>query len=188
MFKIKKRIQDWIEKKEKILILKELITNVNSYRHWKKIALELDHLEGRDQWKKKKETSLYDYKEIERLIIFLRQKRQNKDIVGLLHNLRANLVKNLYSTNNPMLYYHSHHGTKDLIVEFQEEMLKSLDFIVQFDEKFFPFSKKLEFFSEAKHSYGRTALMLSGGASLGSFHIGVIKTLYENNILPRYKC
>ncbi len=185
MYEIKKRLYDWIEKKEKIIILKDLITKVSSYIHWKKIALELDHLEGRDQWKKKKETSLYDFREIERLIKFLRQKRENNDIVGLTHNLRANLVKNLYSTNNPLLYYHCHHGTKELIVEFQEEIHKSLEFIVEFDEKYYSFSKKLEFFSEAKHSYGRTALMLSGGASLGSYHRGVIKTLFENNILPR---
>lgn len=188
LYEIRKSLQDWIEKKEKILILKDLFIKVNSYKQWKKIAIELDHLEGRHLWKKKKETSLYDYKEIERLIKFLRLKRENKDIIGLTHNLRANLVKNLYSTNNPLLYYHSYHGTKELIEEFQYEMLKSLDFIIEFDEKLYPFSKKLEFFSEAKHSYGRTALMLSGGASLGSYHIGVIKTLYENDILPRYYC
>lgn len=188
MYEIKERIYYWIENKEKIINLQALILKVNSYRQWKKIALELDHLEGCDDWKNKKETSLYDYREIERLIKFLKQKRENKDIVGLTHNLRANLVKNLYSTNNPLLYYHSYHGTKKQIDEFQEEMLKSLEFVVGFDEKHFSFSKKLEFFSEAKHSYGRTALMLSGGSSLGSYHIGVIKTLYENNILPRYKC
>ena len=66
-------------------------------------------------------------------------------------------------------------------------MLKSFDFIFEFDEKRLPFSKKLQFFSESKHSYGRTALLLSGGATLGFYHIGVLKALFENQLLPRLK-
>jgi hypothetical protein len=39
--------------------------------------------------------------------------------------------------------------------------------------------------SEVRHAYGRTALLLSGGGSLGSFHIGVVKALFEHRMLPR---
>jgi TAG lipase/steryl ester hydrolase/phospholipase A2/LPA acyltransferase len=39
--------------------------------------------------------------------------------------------------------------------------------------------KKLEFFAETRHSFGRTALILSGGGSLGKYHFGVMKALYE---------
>ncbi|KAJ0782579.1 putative triacylglycerol lipase [Helianthus annuus] len=38
---------------------------------------------------------------------------------------------------------------------------------------------------ETRHAFGRTALLLSGGASLGSFHVGVVKTLVEHKLLPR---
>jgi TAG lipase/steryl ester hydrolase/phospholipase A2/LPA acyltransferase len=31
--------------------------------------------------------------------------------------------------------------------------------------------EKLAFFKETRHAYGRTALLLSGGGGLGSFHI-----------------
>jgi len=34
---------------------------------------------------------------------------------------------------------------------------------------------KLAFFNEMRHSYGRSALMLSGGAVLGLYHVGVVK-------------
>ena len=33
--------------------------------------------------------------------------------------------------------------------------------------------------------FGRSALMLSGGATLGMFHLGVIKALHEQDLLPR---
>jgi len=46
-------------------------------------------------------------------------------------------------------------------------------------------SKKIDFFRETLHSFGHTALCLSGGASMGMYHIGVCKALYEQGILPR---
>jgi TAG lipase / steryl ester hydrolase / phospholipase A2 / LPA acyltransferase len=45
--------------------------------------------------------------------------------------------------------------------------------------------EKLTFMHETRHAFGRTALLLSGGASLGSFHVGVVKTLVEHKLLPR---
>ena len=47
---------------------------------------------------------------------------------------------------------------------------------------------KLEFFAETRHSYGRTALMLSGGAHFGKFHFGLLKALYEQDLMPRIIC
>ena len=45
---------------------------------------------------------------------------------------------------------------------------------------------KLQFFRELKHFYGKTGLMLSGGGALGQFHLGIISSLIENNLLPKY--
>jgi len=44
---------------------------------------------------------------------------------------------------------------------------------------------KLLFFNELRHAHGRTALMLSGGASMGLHHLGVAKALLDANLLPR---
>lgn len=45
--------------------------------------------------------------------------------------------------------------------------------------------RKLEFFIETRHAVGRTALMLSGGGLFGLYHIGVVKVLWECNLLPK---
>jgi hypothetical protein len=185
---IKNKFDNWLDKKERKLILRKLLEEPNSYEEWKKYALEMDQLEGKDNWKQKKETSLYDYKEVEKLIKTLKKKREIKDIYGIVHYIRVNLMKNLYSTMNPVLFQVCNYGTKYLIEEYQEEMLKSLEFIANYNEKYFPLYKKLEFFSETRHSYGRTALLLSGGASMGMYHTGVIKALFEQNLLPRIIC
>jgi len=180
--------EDWLDRQEKKIMLKKLMEDCNTYEEWSNYAKELDIVERKESWKKKKESSQYDYKELEKLIKVLQKKKEMKDISGLVHYIRSNLVKNLYSTLNPRLYQVCHHGTKYLIEDFNEEMLKSLDFISNYNEKIFPLHKKLEFFSETRHSYGRTSLLLSGGASLGIYHIGVIKTLYKQNLLPRIIC
>jgi NTE family protein len=44
---------------------------------------------------------------------------------------------------------------------------------------------KVRFFTDARQAYGRSALLLSGGGSLGLIHIGVVKRLYESSLLPR---
>jgi TAG lipase/steryl ester hydrolase/phospholipase A2/LPA acyltransferase len=43
---------------------------------------------------------------------------------------------------------------------------------------------KLAFFSETRHAFGRSALLLSGGGGLGLYHSGIVKTLIEENMLP----
>lgn len=46
----------------------------------------------------------------------------------------------------------------------------------------------MTFFAETRHSFGHTALLLSGGATFGKFHFGVLKALYEYDLLPRTIC
>jgi len=38
---------------------------------------------------------------------------------------------------------------------------------------------KLAFFNETRHAFGRTALLLSGGAGLGFYHVGFVKALFD---------
>ena len=65
----------------------------------------------------------------------------------------------------------------------------SLDFVcdapVADGEPAIPTDARLAFFNETRHSYGRSALLLSGGAALGFYHIGVVKTLMQNRLMPR---
>lgn len=44
--------------------------------------------------------------------------------------------------------------------------------------------QKAAFFKQVSVTYGRTALCLSGGATLAYFHLGVMKALHEQELLP----
>jgi NTE family protein len=45
--------------------------------------------------------------------------------------------------------------------------------------------RKLELFEQAERIYGRPALVLSGGAAFGIYHLGVTKALWEAQLLPQ---
>ena len=60
----------------------------------------------------------------------------------------------------------------------------ALEQVAAVDDDLIPLSEKLEFFRRASHGFGRTALMLSGAGALGPFHVGVIKVLVEQGLLP----
>lgn len=183
---LKLNFELYINQKERRFQLKVLMENSNSYDEWKHYASELDELDGKFKWKSKKETSLYNYQAVEKLIVKLSFKRESKDIKGLMHVIRSNLMRNLYNINNPLLYEISNTGTKLQIEILNDEISKSLEYICNNID--LTLDQKIDFFSEVRHSYGKTALLLSGGASLGMYHTGVIKTLLENNLLPKIIC
>lgn len=95
------------------------------------------------------------------------------------------MTKNIGGICNPKLYNVCCIGTKQLIEDYHNEVIKCIQFIYYYKGSKIDLHKKLEFFSETRHSFGRTALFLSGGASFGKFHFGVMKALYEQDLFPR---
>lgn len=47
---------------------------------------------------------------------------------------------------------------------------------------------RLKVLQKVLHSYGRTALVLSGGSSMGTYHAGVARALHEAGVLPDILC
>ncbi|MGI9292789.1 MAG: DUF3336 domain-containing protein, partial [Pseudomonadales bacterium] len=82
------------------------------------------------------------------------------------------------------LYSKAKVGTKTLITEYIEEIADALQYLAKLRSNKISFYDKLEFFRRASHCYGLSALMLSGGGALGHFHLGVLKALVEQDLLP----
>lgn len=70
-------------------------------------------------------------------------------------------------------------GTKRAIEKYIEEVIKCVKMIYMAGPNSMTIESKLEFFAETRHAYGRTAILLSGGATFGKFHFGLLKALYE---------
>lgn len=163
----------------------KMLADAPSYENWKAAALELDYLEGKVDWKETFASDLYNYELIYDRLNQLRQYHQQRDFDLLRRALREGLHHDLGNMGNPALYRHSRVGTKHLIEAYVNQVCESLNFLCENEVPGFSVADKIEFFKDTLLSYGRPALLLSGGASLGLFHIGVIKALWERGLLPQ---
>ncbi|MGH8456409.1 MAG: DUF3336 domain-containing protein [Stenotrophobium sp.] len=154
------------------------------YRSWREAAVELDRHAGLDEWKDEDASDDYDWRLIRSRLRQIRQCRSENQTAKLIHHLRQGLHWNLGNIGNPLLYGVAHVGTKHLIRDYVSEVSAALNEICDVDRGEFPHADKLRFFKDAAKSYGRSSLMLSGGATLGLFHVGVVKALYREDILP----
>jgi hypothetical protein len=159
------------------------------YKTWKKYALQLDQLQGKEEWKKEKQSQFYDYELIEFRLNKLRELRAKGDIHGLVLALRAGLLRNLGGLGSVNLHAYCAIGTKHLIEEYIDEVEKQLQFICDnLDiENEMDLQTKFELFYETRQAFGRSALLLSGGAGLGLYHFGVIKALHEEGVLEHIR-
>jgi TAG lipase/steryl ester hydrolase/phospholipase A2/LPA acyltransferase len=157
----------------------------SNYGEWYDAALELDRLEGRDLWRLVKESERYDYRLLASRVTILRKLRRQKDYDRLMFRLREELHGNLGNMANPALYQQARCGTKKLINDYLDEVSASLELLCESNVKRLPPMRKRRFLKRAARSFGRSALLLSGGASLGLFHIGVIEELEAQDLLPR---
>lgn len=87
---------------------------------------------------------------------------------------------------------HTHIGTKKLIEDYITECETSLGVLLNNPITVSPDSDTkiddytiLDELLRARHAFGRTALLLSGGGTMGMLHIGVIESLIEHGLLPK---
>ena len=165
-------------------VVKELAEQADSYQTWYKLAQNYDEESGLDEWRKEKESEYFDNDEIRIRLDKLRRLRNSGDDYGLLFTLNEGIHGNMAGMGNPKLYNKALSGTKHLIEEYVDEIVNSINHIADLDNNKISLEEKLDFFNRASHCYGRTALMLSGGGQLGHFHMGVLKALIENDLLP----
>ena len=158
---------------------RNMMRSALTYEEWAHAAKMLDKLTP-----KMNESDLYDVELVRNKLQELRHRRQEGSLRDIIFCMRADLVRNLGNMCNPEL----HKGrlqVPTLIQEYIDEVLTQLRMVCDSDSEELSLEEKLAFVHETRHAFGRTALLLSGGASLGAFHVGVVKTLVEHKLLPR---
>lgn len=153
-----------------------------NYIEWIQNATKLDKFLKLDRWKSHSNFYYYDYKTLKITVKKLKSLRQESSIEELALFLQSCIKANFAGTENPILYSQTYYGTKEIVEEYNDEVVKALEFIIE-DEKVSPLIKK-ELFKSLNKNFGKTALCLSGGACFAYNHFGVIKALLENDLLP----
>eukprot|EP01038_Epipyxis_sp_PR26KG_P015029 gene15029-20222_t len=172
-------------RKERDLLTK--LKTAKCYSDWEKAAHQLDVFKGVAKWRLDDESTLYDSKMLKKRIKGTLEMLSRGDIFDLMFRLRGGLARDLFGMQHEGLFTKAMAGTKVLVENYHDTTAAALKFIsdspISRDE--IPLEVRLAFFNETRHSYGRTALLLSGGAYLGYYHVGVVKALFEEGLLPR---
>lgn len=163
---------------------KRHLDKATTFSQWKEAAEELDRLESRNLWKSKMASDLYNYELLSDRYHLLKRFRESGQTESLARALREGLHHDLGNMGDPRLYAQSYSGTKQLIEDYVTEVSKSLDYVCDNETPWMKSGEKLDFFKDILLSFGRPALLFSGGATMGIFHLGVTKALLEQDLLP----
>ncbi|KAL9067385.1 MAG: hypothetical protein Q9157_006823 [Trypethelium eluteriae] len=156
------------EKESEKRILYFWLKTATTYDDWRKHASDLDRLEGNDAWKREQNSEEY-----------------NADLI----EARLNQLDDARGMGDIRLYKHSHIGTKDLLERYIDSACQAITKLLELSshtmETEHDTRRVLEQILAARQSFGRSALLLSGGGTFGMNHIGVVKALWEAQLLPR---
>ncbi|KAH9899860.1 patatin-domain-containing protein [Cubamyces lactineus] len=164
-------------------VLRARLRNARTYQEWKDAALALDEYMHFDDWKLVDEDPYYDWKLVRKVRRSLKAMREKNDARGVLGVLETCLRTNFAGIESARLYSETFYGTKVLIEAYIDEVEKALEYIRETHD--ISNEEKKRFFKSANTNLGTSALCLSGGASFGYYHFGVVKAFLDQDLLPR---
>ena len=160
------------------------MADAETYQDWKEAAQAYDFRNGMDRWKQNDKSRQYDYSFIRSRLEQLKLLRSAKDNHGLLFSLNEGIHGNLAGMGNPRLYQKAKFGTKQLVVDYIEEIASALEHLAQPRLKGISAQERIEFFYRAHLCFGQSALMFSGAGTYLFYHVGVLKALWQENLIP----
>ncbi|OQV03527.1 hypothetical protein CLAIMM_08562 [Cladophialophora immunda] len=151
--------------------LMKRMNEAKSLAEYENCTIDLDNLQGHETWKREKESIEpgYNPNVIETQVKLLQKAVIFGDLSSMQYLLRTGLSRDLDGYINTVL---------ETIETFSNIICRQRACTADLRS----YQRSLE---DTLIDFGRSALTLSGGASLCMKHIGVVKTLWEAALLPR---
>ncbi|GAA6031322.1 hypothetical protein JCM8097_005602 [Rhodosporidiobolus ruineniae] len=165
--------------------LRLALRNAKTYDEWKQRALALDDHFGLSAWKQTPQNAYYDAPLVRRVVRALKELRNKDDAEGVAAVLHAAVRSNFAGTESFRLYSETYYGTKELVQDYVDEVSRCLEYIRNTPPSAIPLDEKADFFRSVAKNLGASALCLSGGASFGYYHFGVVRALLDEDLIPR---
>lgn len=165
-------------------IFERKMLEAESYDDWREAAQSYDERNGLDRWKQSIKSKLFDYAAISSRLDRLQMLREANDNHGLLFTLNEGIHGNLGGMGAEALFQRAKFGTKQLIVDYIEEVSTSLEHLAKPRVKGVNMQEKIDFFHRAHLCFGQSALMFSGSGTFLFYHVGVLKALWEQDLIP----
>ncbi|KAI1383468.1 uncharacterized protein F4822DRAFT_78697 [Hypoxylon trugodes] len=173
----------------------DALRNAEVYEEWEHAALQLDNLKELNLWRNNPSSRHYDWMLINNRLDSIIEARENNDMQSLLDLVRSGLVRNLGNITSPRLYNRAFAGTKYLVDEYITQVAGAIEDInhrvaTPLHDKYthtyaLSTQRKLDFLHDSRQAFGRSTLVLQGGAMFGLCHLGVVKALFLRGLLPR---
>ncbi len=147
-----------------------------TYQDYRKICAEVDQEEGWVHWQEAEK----DFPQavlLRRTMDELDEGLKNKDLPHLRFLVGGLFRRNHLGTDATLLHHQCLSGTKHLISRYVDKLRECLHFITASPDM--AKAEKEALLRGARRSLGRTALCLSGGGSITSYHLGVVRALIE---------
>lgn len=156
------------------------LDDCDTYESWCHVASMVDEITGANLWRRNFFSKRYDFNSVLDQYSALTKSLDNNDIDNLIEKFSTTgscMLRNFAGIVDKKLFTKSLLGTKLLIEQYLEKTLEGLELL---DNQLV----QTAFFQRCKLSLGTTALILKGGSVFGLFHLGVIKGLLTQNLMP----
>eukprot|EP00924_Labyrinthula_sp_SR-Ha-C_P016466 maker-scaffold_6-snap-gene-4.19-mRNA-1 protein AED:0.00 eAED:0.00 QI:111/1/1/1/1/1/2/85/783 len=182
------------------MIFQDQMQTAKSYSEWRKASLNLSKLLSSEKDAKMTSNELKVYEQVTRRNkVYERVVAQKiTDVKTLRHLLRSDLLRQNFKKSANFLNNKTNVRLQAAIKNHQTLISDALTLLAQKSKVHSTPEKKgdlvdelllvrerIRFFEETQQSFGNSALLLSGGAALGLRHVGVVKALFEEKLLPR---
>ena len=164
------------------------LDHADSYAAWQAAAQQLDQLSGADAWRADDDVPQLAADLLKQDMARLRAQREAGDLPALAETLHESIYRHQTDLTAEHLYGVALAGTKRLVDEYLDAVAAALDAFVTLPHPAITPADKRARLAAAAHNLGQPALLLSGGASMGFFHLGVVKALFDEGLLPRVIC
>ncbi len=158
--------------------------SASTYAEWLQAAREADQASGAVDWREDDESPHLASGLLRADMDRLRVLRSSGKPLEIQEVLQESLYRHQGDIANPINYRVALAGTKRVIDEYLDEVETTLRYLAAQDFPELPSGAKLAAMQMAATNLGEPALLLSGGASMGFFHLGVTKALLEQGLLP----
>ncbi|RFU36039.1 hypothetical protein B7463_g350, partial [Scytalidium lignicola] len=190
-----RRLIRWLGRKKPARVWLDILRDAKTYEEWEEAAFQLDVLLGNDLWRQNPTSKYYDYRLIHERLQSLVLAREEGDVVQIINLLRSGLVRNLGNISAPRLYNRAFAGTKLLIEDYVTQVAQAATDVAQLPTSpdgdgngmvvSLSSQAKLDLLHDTRQAFGRSTLVLQGGAIFGLCHLGVVKALFARGLLPR---
>ncbi|RDW75052.1 patatin-like phospholipase [Coleophoma cylindrospora] len=195
LFFWQRRFISWLTRKRPVEVWFDILRDAQTYEEWEEAAFQLDVLLGNDLWRQNPTSKYYDYRLIHERLQSIIIAREEGDVQQLVNLLRSGLVRNLGNISTPRLFNRAFAGTKLLIEDYITQVAQAIADVAKLPTSpgtdgstavpGFSSQIKLDLLHDTRQAFGRSTLVLQGGAIFGLCHLGVVKALFSRGLLPR---